>query len=185
MRCLGCGVDNKMLLMDVLRGDTMKVPVIEHQIYICSACKHIARRLAFRRAEVPITHWPVTPISVDTLWKERIAARGTWRNAVEKVRSRQIDIKERAAAAKIVDWTKAVEKVRSKQAALAEQQPVPLQPPCAPRRKRSSEAGRRPHSLRTLFGKSRPSAFAVEIDHRSYLIANRAERDRARSLLPN
>ena len=58
----------------------MKVPVIEHQIYICSACKHIARRLAFRRAEVPITHWPVTPISVDTLWKERIAARGTWRN---------------------------------------------------------------------------------------------------------
>ena len=79
MQCLGCGVDNKMLLMDVLRGDTMKVPVIEHQIYMCSACRHIARRLVFRRAEVPITH--SLPISVDTLWKERIAARGTWRNA--------------------------------------------------------------------------------------------------------
>jgi len=121
MRCLGCGVDNKMLLMDVLRGDTMKLTVIEHQIYMCSACRHIARRLVFRRGEVPITHSPVTPISVDTLWKERIAARGTWRNAVEKLRSRQIDIKERAVAAKIAGWTKAVEKVRSKQAALAEQ----------------------------------------------------------------
>jgi len=121
MQCLGCGVDNKMLLMDVLRGDTMKVPVIEHQIYMCSACRHIARRLVFRRAEVSITHSPVTPISVDTFWKERVAAPRTWRNAVEQLRSRQIDIKERAAAAKIAGWTKAVEKVRSKQAALAEQ----------------------------------------------------------------
>ena len=121
MQCLGCGVDNKMLLMDVLRGGTMKVPVIEHQIYMCSACRHIARRLVFRRAEVSITHSPVTPISVDTFWKERVAAPRTWRNAVEKLGSRQIDIKERAAAAKIAGWTKAVEKVRSKQAALAEQ----------------------------------------------------------------
>ena len=119
MQCLGCGVDNKMLLMDVLRGNTMKVPVIEHQIYMCSACRHIARRLVIRRAEVSITHSPVTPISVDTLWKERVAAPRTWRNAVEKLRSRQIDINERAAAAKIAGWTKAVEKVRSKQAALA------------------------------------------------------------------
>jgi hypothetical protein len=75
----------------------------------------------FRRAEVPITHSPVIPISVDTLWKERVAAPRTWRNPVEKLGSRQIDIKERAAAVKIAGWTKAVEKVRSKQAALAEQ----------------------------------------------------------------
>ena len=33
MQCLGCRADNNMLLMDVLRDDTMKVPVIEHQIY--------------------------------------------------------------------------------------------------------------------------------------------------------
>jgi hypothetical protein len=145
MRCLGCGVDNKMLLMDVLRGDTMKVPVIEHQIYMCSACRHISRRLVFRRAEVPITHSPVTPRSVDTLWKERIATPRTWRNAVEKLRSRQIDIKERAAAAKIAGWTKAVEKVRSKQAALAEQEA------CAPptalhARSQRFERGRSPTS---------------------------------------
>src|SRR5262249_59991584 len=58
MQCLGCRADNKMLLMDVLRDDTMKVPVIEHQIYMCSSCKHIARRLVFKRARTPLTHSP-------------------------------------------------------------------------------------------------------------------------------
>jgi hypothetical protein len=148
MQCLGCGVDNKMLLMDVLRGDTMKVPVIEHQIYMCSACRHIARRLVFRRAEVSITHSPVTPISVDTFWKERVAAPRTWWNAVEELRSRQIDIKER----------------------------VGEQAACAPGRKGSSKAGRRPHTLRTLSGQSRRSAFAVEIDiDRIWSLAGRSE----------
>jgi hypothetical protein len=45
----------------------------------------------------------------------------SWGNAVEKLRSRQIDLKERAAAVKIAGWTKAVEKLCAKQAALAEQ----------------------------------------------------------------
>jgi len=35
MQCLGCGADNKMLLMDVLRDDTMKVPVIERILDTC------------------------------------------------------------------------------------------------------------------------------------------------------
>jgi hypothetical protein len=48
-------------------------------------------------------------------------ASGSAGNAVEKLRSRQIDLKGRAAAAKIAGWTKAVEKLRSKQAALADQ----------------------------------------------------------------
>src|SRR5262245_36038737 len=94
-----------MLLMDVVRDDTVKVPVIERQIYMCSACRHIARRLAFTRAKMPITHLPVIPISIDKLWKERVAAPRTWGNAVEKLRSRQIDLKERAAAAKIAGRT--------------------------------------------------------------------------------
>ena len=97
-----------MLLMAVLRDDTMKVPVIEHQIYMCSACRHI-------------THLPVTTTPVDTLWKGRVAAPRAWGNAVEKLRSGQTDLKQRGAATKITAWTKAVEKVRSKQAALAEQ----------------------------------------------------------------
>ena len=99
MQCLACGADNKMLLMDVVQDDTMKVPVIERQIYMCSACRHIARRLVFRRAKMPITRLPVIPTSIDKLWKERVAAPRAWGNAVEKLRSRQLDLKERAAAA--------------------------------------------------------------------------------------
>src|SRR5262245_66359091 len=124
MHCLACRADNKMLLMDVLRDDTVKVPVIEHQIYMCSACRHIARRLVFRRTQMPVTHLPAIAIPIDKFWKERVTAPRTWGNAVEKLRSRQIDLKERAAAAKIAGWTKAVEKVRAKQAALAEQAAV-------------------------------------------------------------
>jgi hypothetical protein len=115
MQCLACRADNTMLLMDVLRDDTIKVPVIERQIYTCSACRHIAR------TQMPITHLPVTTTPVDTLWKGRVAAPRAWGNAVEKLRSGQTDLKQRGAAAKITAWTKAVEKVRSKQAALAEQ----------------------------------------------------------------
>jgi hypothetical protein len=121
MQCLACGADNKILLMDVVRDDTMKVPAFERQIFMCSACRHIARRLVFNRAKMPVTHLPFITMPTDKLWKERVAAPRAWGNAVEKLRSRQIDLKERVAAAKIAGWTKAVEKVRSKQAALAEQ----------------------------------------------------------------
>src|SRR5262245_20355388 len=65
MHCLACRADNKMLLMDVLRDDTVKVPVIEHQIYMCSACRHIARRLVFRRTQMLITHLPATTTPID------------------------------------------------------------------------------------------------------------------------
>ena len=120
MQCLACRADNKMLLTDVLRDDTMKVPVIEHQIYMCSACRHIARRLVFSRAKMPVTHLPVIATPIDKLWKERVAAPRTWGNAVEKLRSRQIE----KAAAKTAGWTNAVEKLRGTQAALAEQAAV-------------------------------------------------------------
>jgi len=88
MQCLACRADNKMFLTDVLRDDTMKVPVIEHQIYMCSACRHIARRLVFKRAKMLITHLPVIATPIDKLWKERVAASRTWGNAIEKLRSR-------------------------------------------------------------------------------------------------
>jgi len=110
-----------MLLIDVVADDTTKELVIERRTYMCSACRHFARRLMVRRAQMPITHLPVVPIPIDKLWKERVAAPRTWGNAVEKLRSRQIDLKERAAAAKTASWTNVVEKLCSKQAALAEQ----------------------------------------------------------------
>ena len=166
MRCLGCGVDNKMLLMDVLRGDTMKTPVIEHQIYMCSACRHIARRLVFRRAEVPITH--SLPISVDTLWKERVAAPRTWRNAVEKLHSRQIDIQERAAQRRLLAGQRQLRRSAANKRLLRNRQPAPLQPP---RRARSQrfERGRSPTSPSANTRQQVETERSLEIDHRSYL----------------
>jgi hypothetical protein len=124
MQCLACRADNKMLLIDVVADDTTKELVIERRTYMCSACRHFARRLVLRRAQMPITNLPVVPIPIDKLWKERVATPSASGKALETLRSRQIDLAERAAAAKIVGWAKAVEKVRSKQAALAEQAAV-------------------------------------------------------------
>jgi hypothetical protein len=87
-----------MLLMR--RDDTMKVPVIEHQIYMCSACRHIARRLVFKRAKMPVTHLPVIAVPIDKLWKERVAPK-TWGTAVEKLRSKQAALAGQAAIAKL------------------------------------------------------------------------------------
>ena len=120
MQCLSCRADNKMLLMDVLRDQSMKEPTIEHQIYMCSVCRHTKRRVGFKRNKMPITHLPVIPIPIEKLWKERGAVPRTWANAVEKLRKKQIELKERAAAEKIVQ-ANAVEAVRRKQTALAEQ----------------------------------------------------------------
>src|SRR2546430_15497972 len=107
---------------------------------MCSECRHIARRLVFKRVKMPITHLPVIPIPIDKLWNGRVAAPRTWAKAVEKLRSRQIDLKEGEAAAKIASRTNAVEKLRSKQAALAERAAVassiqvaePLRAPATP-----------------------------------------------------
>jgi hypothetical protein len=55
MQCLACRADNKMLLVEVVRDDSIKEPVIERRIYMCSECRHFARRLAFRRTTMPIT----------------------------------------------------------------------------------------------------------------------------------
>jgi hypothetical protein len=99
MRCLACGADNKMRLMDVLRDDTMKVPVIEHQIYMCSACRHVARRLVFRRAKMPTTHLPVITTPPISLQKGRVAVPRAWGKAVETLRRKQAALAEQAAVA--------------------------------------------------------------------------------------
>ena len=127
MQCLACGADNKMLLMDVVRDYTMKVPAFEHQIYMCSACRHRARRLVFSRVKMATTQVPVIATPTHNLWNGCVAPPSTWGKAVETLRSRQTDLKQRAAAAKTTTWTKAVEKLRSKQRALGEQTAVASQ----------------------------------------------------------
>jgi hypothetical protein len=78
----------------------------------------------FSRRKTPISHLPVTATPLDKLWNGRVVAPKAWGNVVEELRSKQIDLKERAAAAKIAGWMKAVEKLCAKQAALAEQAAV-------------------------------------------------------------
>jgi hypothetical protein len=123
MQCLACRADNKMLLVDVVRDDAMKVPVIERRIYMCLECRHFARRLAFSRTTMPITSPTIGTPPVE-LQNGGIAAPSAWEKAVETVRSKQMDFKERAAAPKTANWTNAVEKLRLKQAALAEEAAV-------------------------------------------------------------
>ncbi len=136
MQCLGCGA--KMLLMEVVPDDTSKVSGFECRIFKCSVCPQIARRFVFSRVKMPVTHLPVITTPTHNLWKG-VAAPSAWGKAIETLRSRQTDLKERAAAAKTAGGTKAVEKVRSRQAALVERAAVasrlkpaePLQAPGA------------------------------------------------------
>ena len=87
--------------MDVLRDDTMKVPAFEHQIYMCSACRHRARRLVFSRTKclsLICRLWQRHPTD---LWKGYVALPSTpGGKQFERLSSRQTDLKERAAAAK-------------------------------------------------------------------------------------
>jgi hypothetical protein len=125
MQCLGCGA--KMLLMEVVRDNTTKVSAFERHIFKCSACPQIARRFVFSRFKTPVTHLPVIATPTYNLWNGCGAAPSSWGKAVEALRSRQIDLEERAAAGKTAGWTKAVERVRRKQAALAEHAAVTSQ----------------------------------------------------------
>jgi hypothetical protein len=87
-----------MLLIDVVRDNTMKAPAIERRRYMCSACRHMARRVVFSVPEKPITHLPVIPIPIEKLWNKRVAAPRNWANAVDKLCKKQIELKQRAAA---------------------------------------------------------------------------------------
>jgi hypothetical protein len=93
MQCLACRAD-KILLVDVVRDDSMKVPVIECRTYMCSACRHIARRVVFSRVEKPIPCPAVIPTPIDKVCTAHVAGPSAWTKAVEKVRSKQAALAE-------------------------------------------------------------------------------------------
>jgi hypothetical protein len=47
MRCMACG--GEMILMNVVKDDTMEVPGFEHHTFTCSECRDIERRLVFTK----------------------------------------------------------------------------------------------------------------------------------------
>jgi hypothetical protein len=111
MRCLACGAE--MRLMDV-RTDATTVCGIERHTFRCSACAHTAQRLMLNRVRIPITNLPVvipSKTAVINLQNRRPAAQSAWAKSIEKVNSKQADLKQRAAAT--TDWGSVVEKLSS------------------------------------------------------------------------
>jgi len=98
MKCLACGAE--MRLMDV-RTDTTTVCGIERHTFRCWACAHTAQRLMLNRVRMPSTNLPVViprTAPVIGLRNGRPAAQSAWASAIEKVNSKQAELKQRAAA---------------------------------------------------------------------------------------
>ena len=109
MKCLACGA--KMRLMDV-RTDTTTVCGIERHTFRCRACAHTAQRLMLNRVRMPITNLPVViprKAPVIGFQNGRPAAQSAWASAIEKVNSKQAELKQRAAAT--INWGSVVEKL--------------------------------------------------------------------------
>jgi hypothetical protein len=109
MKCLACS--SEMRLTDV-RPDRTTVCGIERHTFRCSACTHTTQRLTLNRERVPITNLPVViphTSPVIDLHNGRSTAQSAWAKSIEKVNSKQADLKQRAAAT--TDWGSVVEKL--------------------------------------------------------------------------
>jgi hypothetical protein len=108
MRCIGCGA--QMVLTAAVPDETMAVQGFEHQTFRCFDCGAMEQRHTFvagNPASAEVT--APAPISPPTACIEEAPAAndtvsGAWTRAVEKLRSRQAEIRQRAEAAKRTDW---------------------------------------------------------------------------------
>jgi hypothetical protein len=96
MRCMACGAE--MILMNVVRDDTMAVLGFEHHTFRCSECHDVDRRLVFTKhgrqddAEPMPLHTapPIAPSS--PVQDEQIATPGLFRRVLAKLRGREADV---------------------------------------------------------------------------------------------
>jgi hypothetical protein len=117
-KCRACGAE--MRLIQVIVGDALRwAPSIERQIYKCSACPHVARRLVF--GALPISSNAATTLPKAGAIRVR-AQRPAEPQLAAKLGSGQP--RDAAAAAKASAWARAVEKLHSRQAALKEREPA-------------------------------------------------------------
>ena len=118
MRCIGCG--HEMHLVKAVADCTMMVPGYEHQTLECPGCRTVERRMVFGRTIGPLTVEPMR-LSSDALacaadpkqndrvgpsktysektYSEKTHSEKTWARALDRLRSTQSALKERAAAA--------------------------------------------------------------------------------------
>ena len=109
MKCLACGAE--MSLLDV-HPDRTTVCGIERHTFRCSACAHTAQRLMLNRVRMPITNLPVViprKGPVIDLHNGRPTTQSAWAKSIEKVNSKQSELKQRAAAT--TDWGSVVAKL--------------------------------------------------------------------------
>jgi hypothetical protein len=89
MQCLACRADNTMLLMDVLRDDTIKEPVIERQIAMHTASRRPLRTPGLLRpAQLSNSYHAANAERTETIACSRGGAGRAPRSEVSKVRDR-------------------------------------------------------------------------------------------------
>jgi hypothetical protein len=104
MRCIGCG--EEMRLVQAVADHTMMVPGYEHHTLECLGCHEVERRLVFTKAVAPTPINPMQPSAeapASTTAPERndrADAPSTWERALDRLRSQQSSLEERAAGAK-------------------------------------------------------------------------------------
>jgi hypothetical protein len=113
MRCIGCG--EEMRLLQAVADHTMMVPGYEHHTLECPGCHEVERRLVFARPVEPVPVEPMRlspdpPASTAPEENERAdapspdtpstGAPSTWERALDRLRSQQSFLKERAEGAK-------------------------------------------------------------------------------------
>ena len=108
MKCLACGAE--MRLMDV-RTDTAAPFGIERRVFQCLSCRQLAQRLRLNRPRMAIAHSrprdfepQLEPSGTQSeranvvVKRQAVAARASaWARAIEKLRERQMALKERGA----------------------------------------------------------------------------------------
>ena len=117
MRCIGCG--EEMRLVQAVADHTMMVRGYEHHTLECPGCHEVERRLVFAKPIEPTPIEPTTNLTsveptraspgaqpaapTSTATPKEIArapAPSTWERALDRLRSQQSSLDERAAGAK-------------------------------------------------------------------------------------
>src|SRR3954469_764132 len=109
MKCLACSAE--MRLTEVCPDRTTVCGIGRHT-FRCSACAHTAQRLMLNRVRMHITNSPVViprKAPVIDLHNGHPTAQSAWAKSIEKVNSKQSELKQRAAAT--TDWGSVVEKL--------------------------------------------------------------------------
>jgi hypothetical protein len=120
--------------MQVSQAET-SVPGFERHTLKCSACSQIARRLVSSHPKLPVASLPAVVTHPEPpaskLQMQRVAAPSALAKVSETLRSRQTPPNQVSEAARTSTWAEAVEKLRRREVALKERASVASRPESA------------------------------------------------------